>query len=106
MRPHDAGESFRQSGHNSGHVIGRQGRLGDVGKPFRIADDEPGHVVERGDQGHVLRFAQRALGLVVAGMADHDDLVSLLGEAAHLVVHLGDEGAGGVYDLQVAPGRF
>ena len=49
-------------------------------------------------------LADRALHLGVAGMADQDDLAALGGVAAALVVHLGDQRAGGVDHRQAALG--
>ena len=46
------------------------------------------------------RLAHRAFDLLVAVVADEHDRVALLGEAARLDVHLGDERAGGVDRLQ------
>ena len=50
------------------------------------------------------RLAGRALDLLVAVVADHDDRVALLGELPRLDVDLGDERAGGVDRAQVALG--
>ena len=51
-------------------------------------------------------LAERALRLVVAGVADQDHLKAAVREAVHLAVHLGDERAGGVDDLQPAAFGF
>ena len=40
--------------------------------------------------------------LVVAVMANEDDVVAFGGEAADLQMYLGDQGAGGVDDLEIA----
>ena len=39
-------------------------------------------------------------------MPDHDDLVTLFPQARDLKVHLGDQRAGGVIDVQCALGGF
>ena len=60
-------------------------------------------VLDRLDQhDRVGRLAGRPLDLLVAGVADQDDRVALLGELARLDVDLGDERAGGVDRPQVA----
>ena len=56
------------------------------------------------DQGHALTLTQGALGLVVVGVADHDDLETSGLEALHLPMDLGHERAGGIHDL-AAPRR-
>ena len=48
------------------------------------------------ERDRVGRLAQRALDLLVAGVADQEDPVALGREPARLGVHLGDERAGGV----------
>ena len=40
--------------------------------------------------------------LGVALVADHDELVALLGELGHLDMHLGHQRAGGVKDVKAA----
>ena len=54
----------------------------------------------------LVELAHRALDLGVALVADHDELVAFLGELGDLDVHLGDERAGGVEDLEAARARL
>ena len=49
--------------------------------------------------------AHRAVDLGMAGMADQDDLATLVGIALALDVHFRDQRAGGVDDRQAALGR-
>ncbi|MPM97279.1 hypothetical protein SDC9_144452 [bioreactor metagenome] len=46
------------------------------------------------------KLAHRALDLGVSLVADHDELVALLGELGYLDVHLGDQRTGGVENLK------
>ena len=65
-----------------------------------------GDVVRALDQLDVLgRLARGALDLLVAGVADQQDVVVLVGEPPRLVVHLGDQRAGRVDRLQLRAPR-
>ena len=67
-----------------------------------------GHVVDGVGAVHQLDVVRRLTGgtddLFVALVADQQDVVVVAGEALGLVVHLGDQRAGGVDDLQAAVG--
>ena len=67
-----------------------------------------GHVVDGVRPVHQLHVVRRLTGgaddLLVALVADQQDVVVVAGEPLRLVVHLGDERAGGVDDLKLALG--
>ena len=64
-----------------------------------------GHVLGVLDQVDALaQLAHRAFDLGVALVADHDEFIALLGQLGHLHMHLGDQRAGGVEDLEAALG--
>ena len=88
-------------------VVDRQRRLGDVGELVGIGDVRAARPPRRCEIRCTLAgdLADRALDLGVAGMADQDDLAALGGVALALVVHLGDQRAGGVDHRQAALAR-
>ena len=99
------GKRAFSAGDDAAGVVHRQRGLGDVGELLRV-----GHV-QRRDVGHGLHqvhlgrhLADCALDLGVAGVADQHDLAALGGVAAALVVHLGDQRAGGVDHRQLPVG--
>jgi hypothetical protein len=57
-----------------------------------------GHVFDQVDA--FAQLAHRAFDLGVPLVADHDELVAFLGQLGHFHVHLGDQRAGGVEDLE------
>ncbi len=86
-------------------VVHRQRRLGDVGQLVRVGDFQQRHVLDGLHQVHLAgHLADRAFHLRVAGMADQHDLTPLGGVAPALVMHLGDQRAGGVDHRQAALG--
>ena len=98
-RPAQRREAVAQDvGDLLGLVDGERGLHG-VRDPGGVARRDPrglGHVA---DDDHVLgRLADRALDLLVVGVADQEDRVVAAGVAAHLGVHLGDQRAGRVDD--------
>ena len=84
-------------------LVDRQRRLGEPDDLLRIADH---HVVDVGlVVDHLDRLGRLALGaldLFVTAVTDQQDVVVLGGEPPGLLVHLGDQRAGGVDHLQLA----
>ncbi len=99
----DGGEPPAQGGDDLGGLVGCEGGLGQVHERARRLGTEleatdvlgPLHHVEA-----VRRLAESAYDLLVVGVPDQDEVVTLVGVAARLGVHLGDERAGGVDDLE------
>ena len=87
-----------------GHrLVDRQRGLREPRHLLRVAHDQARHVVGALHELDVPgRLAGGALDLLVALVADQQDVVVLGGEAPRLVVHLGDQRAGGVDRLQAA----
>ena len=81
--------------------------LGEPGHLGRVAHHDAGDVGGALHQLDVLgRLAGGALDLLVALVADQQDVVVVIGEPPGLVVHLGHQRAGGVDGLQAALGRL
>ena len=88
-------------------LVDRQRGLGEPGHLGRVAHDDAGHVGGALHELDVLGgLAGGALDLLVALVADQQDVVVVAGEAARLVVHLGHQRAGRVDRLQRALGRL
>ena len=84
-------------------LVDRQRGLREPGDAGRVADDDAGHVGRALHQLDVVGgLARRTLDLLVAGVADQQDVVVLRGEAHGLVVDLGHQRAGRVDRLQRA----
>ena len=101
--PTRSGKPLPQRVDDVGRVVQRKGGLRDVGDPFTVLDLESASVLGRLDEDDGIgRLPHRALDLDVAGMADQRDLETAAGIAPRLCVHLGDERANGIHDLEAA----
>ena len=90
--------------HRLTRLVDAEGGLGEPGDRL-VGVHAQGVDVLRGlDQGDVVGCLTRgALHLLVAGMADEQNPRTILGEPSCLVMHLGDQRAGGVDGAQAAP---
>ncbi len=96
-------ETLPDRGHRLERLVDRQRRLGEPGDTGRVAYDDPGDVGRALHELDVVRrLARRALHLLVALVADQEDVVVVGGEALRLVVDLGHQRAGGVDRLELA----
>src|SRR3989338_7421827 len=94
-----AGKSLAQNPNNLFRVIDAQGGLGENSHALGIGNLDPLRLLDIGDDSDSPRsLAVGADYLIVLGMANEDNPVSLGGKAAHLPVHLLHHGAGGVDD--------
>ena len=104
----DLGEPAPQGRDDLGGLVCGERRLGEVGdRALRLERElEPVHVVGAFDDVKPFRcLAESPDDLLVVGMADEDEVVVLARVAARLGVHLGDQRAGGVDDLEIAAAR-
>ena len=93
----DRREALPQRAGHLGRLVDRQRGLHQVGDPLAVARPQRGDVRGRLDQHRGPgRLAQRALDLLVAGVADQRHRVAVGGEPPGLGVHLGHQRAGRV----------
>ena len=105
--PTICGNRRRKSLDDPCRIVHRQRGLGEIGHLRRVGHLDPVDVRGRLDQADRLRrLAHRPHHLIVAGVADQQDRIALLGEADGLPVDLGHQRAGGVDRLQTPLGRL
>ncbi len=96
-------EALAQRGDRLHGLVDRQRRLGEPHHLGRVTHADPGSALRAVDQPHpVRRLAGSADDLLVTLVADQQDVIAAGREAPGLVVHLGDERAGGVDGPQAA----
>ena len=95
------GETFTQTRHGFQGFVHGQGGLRNPDDLLRVADGHLIHFVGRVHNLDVVgRFTGGTLNLFVAGVANEQDVVVLLGEAHSLAVHLVHQRAGRVNSVQ------
>ena len=100
-------EALAQQPHRLQGLVHAQRRLADPHDLLRVAHLDPVHLV--GPVDHLDALGGLALGpldLLVAGVADQDDVVVVLGEADRLLVDLGHQRAGRVDRGEATGGRL
>jgi DNA recombination protein RmuC len=98
------GEAVLEGGHRGDRLIDGQRGLGEPHDLGRVAHLDACHAIRPVDQVDARgRLAGRADDLLVPLVADQQDVVVAGGEPPRLVVHLGDERAGGVDGRQPPP---
>ena len=98
-------EPLAQAPHRLHGLVDRERGLREPHHLVGVAHLDVRHVVGAVDDGDVVgRLAGGALDLLVALVADEQDLEVVAREAHGLAVHLGDERAGGVDGVQAAVG--
>jgi hypothetical protein len=94
IRPDDGGKALLQRDDHIARVAHGKRCLRDVGRLFRLTDDQ---LLDLGRRRHDVQVTgnlpARALHLRVAGMADQDHVIALRGVALALHVHLAHERA-------------
>ena len=106
-RTDDLRKSPPQSLDDLGRIVDRQRRLGQIRHLRRVGHFERVDVRRLLDQPDRLgRFAHRSDHLIVPGVADQQDRVSLLGKADGFQVDLGHQRASHVDRLQTPRGRL
>ena len=102
-RADEIGDALAESIDHVGGVVEGKSRLGQVGELLALLQLERLDVLGGLDEDDRVRgLPHRALDLDVAGVPDERDLVAAPGIATRLGVHLGDERAHGVDDLEPA----
>src|SRR5215218_1857430 len=98
----DVREALAKARDDPGRLVDGERRLGDEGDVVGVLDLELVDVVDRLDErDRVGGLAGRPLDLLMAGVADEHDRVTLLGELARRHMHLRHQWAGGVDRAQV-----
>ena len=95
--PDDLREAGSEGCDDVPRIVHAQRRLGDEGQPLRVARLNSRDVLDRADQVDAARDPpHRALDLGMTGVADQHHIEPVRGVALALLVHLGDQRAGGV----------
>ena len=103
MRADDVGKLHLERMNDVARFVQAQRGLSQIGHAVRVRHLERLDLLgARNHLGHIRRFAQGALDLVVVAMADEHQRVALLGELHRLDVDLGHQRTGGVDHLQAA----
>ena len=103
FRADDVGKPAMQRGDDAARVVDAQRRLRHVGDRRIVGNIERVDVVLGLHQCHRLgNLAHRAFDLRMAGVADQNEPAALRDIALALIVHLGDQRAGGVEHRELA----